>query len=94
MFKKNLAELKEKNLLILGFGREGRDTLKFLRKLFPKKKIDIADQRFDRNYLKKLRGYDVIIKTPGIPFKIIPAEIYKKSNTPHFHKGRNKIYNN
>ena len=70
-----LNELKDKKILILGFGREGRDTLRFLRKLRaaggwrPEKKIGIADQKFDKNYLKKIKDYDVVIKTPGIPFK-------------------------
>ena len=64
-----LNELKDKKILILGFGREGRDTFRFLRKLFPEKKIGIADQKFDKNYLKKIKDYDVVIKTPGLPFK-------------------------
>lgn len=66
-----LEEFRDKKILILGFGREGQDTLKFLKKLFPKKKIGIADQKFDKNYLKKVKDYDVIIKTPGIPFKVL-----------------------
>jgi len=65
----------------LGFGREGKDTLLFLKKLFPKKKISIADQKLDKNYLKKLKGYDVIIKTPGIPFKILPKSALRKVAT-------------
>jgi len=76
-----LNELKDKKILILGFGREGKDTLFFLKKLFPKKKIDIADQKFDKNYLKKLKGYDLIIKSPGIPFKILPKHSLKKIST-------------
>jgi len=77
-----LDNLKEKKILILGFGKEGRDNFKFLRKLFPKKVIGIADQKkfpvsnfqfpnvkwyFGKNYLKALKDYDVIIKSPGIP---------------------------
>ena len=76
-----LNELKDKKILILGFGREGKDTLLFLKKLFPKKKISIADQKLDKNYLKKLKGYDVIIKTPGIPFKILPKAALRKITT-------------
>ena len=49
-----LNQLKDKKILILGFGREGQDTFKFLKKLFPRKKIDIADQKFDKNYLEKI----------------------------------------
>lgn len=77
---KNLP-LKDKKILILGFGREGQDTLKFLKKLFPKKKIGIADQKLDKDYLKTLKDYDVIIKSPGVPFKIIPRSELRKLTT-------------
>lgn len=66
-----LAELTDKKIIILGFGREGRDTLKFLKKSFPRKKIDIADQKFDKDYLNLINNHDVVIKSPGIPFKIL-----------------------
>lgn len=74
-----LNELKDKKILILGFGREGKDSFLFLRKLFPKKVIGIADRQnikcrmknikcyFGGSYLKTLKNYDVIIKSPGIP---------------------------
>lgn len=73
-----LNELKNKKILILGFGREGKDTLLFLKKLFPEKKIGIADRKFNKDYLKKLKNYDIIIKSPGIPFKILPKKSLKK----------------
>jgi len=88
-----LNELKNKKVLILGFGQEGKDNLKFLRKLFPKKVIGIADQKkiqipksksqkvrwhLGKNYLKALKNYDIIIKSPGIPPKVI-APLIKKS---------------
>ncbi len=73
-----LDTLKDKKILILGFGKEGRDTLLFLKKLFPQKKIDIADRKFGKDYLDKIGDYDVIIKSPGIPFKILPKSVLKK----------------
>lgn len=76
------SELKDKKILILGFGREGQDTLKLLKKLFPKKQIDVADQKSDKNYLKKIGKYDVVIKSPGIPFKKIPKIWLQKITTP------------
>jgi len=76
-----LNELRNKKILILGFGREGQDTFKFLRKTFPKQQINVADKKLDRNYLKKLGGYDVVIKTPGIPFKKLPPSILNKITT-------------
>jgi len=87
-----LAELKDKKILILGFGREGQDTFFFLHKLFPQKVLGIADAKekivfkFDqkivfylgKRYLNALKDYDVIIKAPGIPLKNIPAVFHKK----------------
>lgn len=88
-----LSELKNKEILILGFGREGQDTFLFLRKLFPGKTLGIADQKeisldrsefsdaqvhFGKNYLQAAGEYDVVIKTPGIPFKILPRSILPK----------------
>jgi len=98
-----LVELKDKKILILGFGREGRDTFGFLRKLFPKKVLGVGDrlefeklnekarklirdEKYSRlirlhlgeDYLKALKNYDVIIKSPGIPFKILSKSDLKK----------------
>ncbi|MDO8424389.1 MAG: Mur ligase family protein [bacterium] len=85
-----LEELKTKSILILGFGREGRDTFLFLRKLFPNKTLGIADREyceihyrntktyFGKDYLEATKAYDVVIKSPGIPYKIMPRETLKK----------------
>jgi len=88
----NLKNLKNKNILILGFGQEGKDSYLALRKLFPEKVLGIADKlnfkdfskkvqktlksdkklklHFGENYLKYLKNYNLIIKTPGIPQEI------------------------
>lgn len=79
-----MLDIFQKNkVLILGYGREGKDTLQFLRDRFPKKEIGIADlvERqvkdsnlklfFGKNYLRALDQYDVIIKSPGIPFSLL-----------------------
>jgi UDP-N-acetylmuramoylalanine--D-glutamate ligase len=83
-----LEELKNKKVLILGFGKEGRDTFEFLRKLFFDKVFGIADKNpqvrnkkirnvkwhLGRNYLKALKDYDIIIKSPGIPIHLPEVE--------------------
>ena len=85
----NLDKLKDKKILILGMAKEGLDTFEFLRKLFPKKVLGLADRSeaeklgkevlkikktdkrtkfyLGENYLKALKNYEVIIKSPGIP---------------------------
>ncbi|MDD2909464.1 MAG: Mur ligase family protein [Candidatus Pacebacteria bacterium] len=70
--------MKNKKIIIVGFGREGKNTYKTLKKLFPLKSIALADKKeikadereiyTGKDYLNNLKDYDVIIKTPGIPF--------------------------
>jgi UDP-N-acetylmuramoylalanine--D-glutamate ligase len=97
--KVRLNLLKTKKVLILGLGREGESSFKFLRKQFPKKTIGLADQLsfnelpsnikklikkdkniklyLGKNYLKALKNYEIIIKTPGIPQKILEPYLSK-----------------
>ena len=79
-------------ILVLGLGREGIDTVKFLKKIFPGKSFGVADQNkisdstlknifdkhFGKNYLKHIKDYGVIIKTPGIPHKAIKPFLKKQ----------------
>lgn len=53
-------------VLILGFGREGQSTLNFLKRKFPRLRIDTADLKDGPDYLAKIANYQIIIKTPGI----------------------------
>ncbi len=81
MSAQNLIEyIKDKNILILGFGREGKSTYNFIRKHLPEKTLTIGDRNtvtlndtnvsFDcgEDYLKHLGNYDLVFKSPGIPF--------------------------
>lgn len=78
---KNYLETKFKNkkILILGFAREGQSTYKILKKYLPGVEIAIADQdenlKFADNsiksylgpeYLKHLKDFNIIVKSPGI----------------------------
>lgn len=67
------------NALILGYGREGRSTLRFLRKYFPELSLGIADRNenlefedtdaelhLGKDYLQAIEKYDLIFKSPGV----------------------------
>lgn len=56
-----------KNVLLLGYGKEGVAAEKYVKKFFPKIKIEIADKKDDANYLEKQFNFDLAIKTPGLP---------------------------
>ena len=49
---KLLDFLKDKSIIILGYGREGESTYKFIRKNFPDKKIEIVDENVKITELK------------------------------------------
>ncbi|MGN1299129.1 MAG: UDP-N-acetylmuramoyl-L-alanine--D-glutamate ligase [Candidatus Scatovivens sp.] len=64
MLKELIKYLEDKNIVILGFGREGKSMYRFLRKYFPEKQITISDQKdfFQYNeYLKKDFNLNYII---------------------------------
>jgi UDP-N-acetylmuramoyl-L-alanine---L-glutamate ligase len=74
-----MKEKKEPNFMIVGYGVEGRNAFDYLKKKHPRSDIAIADQKtvndrpkgsktfFGKDYLKNIHGYDMIIKSPGIP---------------------------
>ena len=60
-----------KNICLVGFGREGQSTLKLLEAVEPGKKIAVADAQSGPDYLKNLKDFDLIIRSPGVPFKLV-----------------------
>ena len=76
MFELILNRLRGKSILILGFGREGRSTLRFLTKFLPDAQVDVADKNAmegvaysGERYLEAMYDYDIVIKTSGISLK-------------------------
>ena len=82
MSREQIAEFfRGKRTLILGFGREGRSTLTFLRSLLPEQEFTVADAhavqtedprvRFQcgAGYLDSVNDFDVVMKSPGISVK-------------------------
>lgn len=79
-----LEKIKDKKIIILGFGKEGISTYNFIRKYFPKMPLTVADRSdalktddLNDKHLKVVKGekydqnlndYDLIFKTPGISF--------------------------
>lgn len=67
-----LQDLKKyKKILILGYGKEGQATEKFLKKYLPEAVVGIADQNISPNYLDEQKNYDLVIRSPGISKKLI-----------------------
>ena len=62
--------MQHKKIAILGFGKEGQSALRFLKKSrdFKNAVINLLDKKIDEHYLDRLSSYDLIIKSPGIPW--------------------------
>ncbi len=69
-----------KSVLILGYGREGKVTERYVKKNYPSFKIGVADIKFDKNYLKKQKNYDLAIKTPGMPKDLVKIQYTTATN--------------
>ena len=71
--------LRDKKILILGFGREGKSSLDFIRRELPQAEVAVADQQdivventtviSGTNYLDACKDYDLILKAPGVIIK-------------------------
>ena len=92
MIESICRRLSGKRILIAGFGREGKSTLRFLQNYMPEAIVGIADKNesafqdldkerynlyFGDEYLKASSDYDVVIKTPGISVKDIDIDFSK-----------------
>ena len=72
--------IRDKKVLILGFGREGQSTYSYIRKHLPQKVLAIGDKNkpniddenvtlvYGEDYLGALGDYDIVFKSPGIAF--------------------------
>lgn len=90
MISQICAKLKNKKLLILGYGREGKSTYTFIRKYFPNLNIGIYDKNeikdslenvtihSGNSYQEILSEYEMIIKSPGIVFSSKNSKDLKK----------------
>lgn len=93
MYREIIEKLRDKNIAILGFGREGKSTYNFLRKYLKDQKLTILDKNeivlsdsytqviTGNNYLENLEKYDLIIKSPGISLKNIDYHRFESKLT-------------
>lgn len=86
--------LKGKKILLLGYGREGESSYKFIRKHLPDIELTIADKNTNidskkfndshiqlllgEHYLDTINDFDLVIKSPGISLKSIIQTIDKE----------------
>lgn len=84
-----IQEFKDKNVLIWGYGMEGKSTYNFIRSLLPEQTLTIADKKIEnvkdttntvllREEETDFNAYDLIIKAPGI---VAPNTINKSKIT-------------
>lgn len=62
---------KYRKILILGYGKEGQATERFLKKFVSDSEIGVADKKDGADYLDKQNDYDLVIRSPGVPKKLI-----------------------
>jgi len=67
-------------VLILGYGREGKVTERYLRGRFSSLRRGIADRNDGADYLAKQSEYDLAVKTPGIPPSLVTIPYLTATN--------------
>lgn len=85
-----LAELEGKNILIVGYGVEGRETETFLKKHVPSATIKIADKTDGEDYLSNQEDFDLAIKSPSIKPELITIP-YTTATNLFFQNAKGKI---
>jgi len=75
-----LSELSGKRVLLVGYGLEGKATEAYLRHYFPSMTIGVADQSQGADYLEKQNEYDLVIKSPGVPKKLMTIPYTSATN--------------
>ncbi len=61
-----IDELKNKKILIVGKGIEGRAVFAYLRQHLPGVRLDIVDQKDGEDYLDQQKNYDIAVRSPGV----------------------------
>jgi len=77
-------------VLILGYGKEGKVTEKYLKKRYKWLKIGLADQSISSDYLSRQADFEFAIKTPGLPKNKVKIP-YTTATNMFFDQVRNPI---
>lgn len=56
-----------KNVLIVGYGKEGRAIEAYLRQIYPQVKLEIADEKTHPDNFSKQELFDIALRSPGVP---------------------------
>lgn len=75
-----LEEFKNKKILIVGRGIEGKAAFSYLTKHFPNNVIEIVDQKDGTGYLDKQKDFDITVKSPGIKSELITIPYTTSTN--------------
>jgi len=68
---------KSKKIAVIGVGVEGKSSAKWLRKHGAK--VTLLDQKDNKNYLKNLDQYDIIVRSAGVKRSVIEQVLSKGS---------------
>lgn len=75
-----LEELKNKKILIVGAGIEGRAAGKYLRSHLKGARLNLVDQKDGKNYLDEQKKYDIAVKSPGVRPELIKISYTTSTN--------------